>query len=407
LERLLGRCIVGLALVVLPCVTGTLALAFAQQRVGVGDSRLGYERSDFRTDSQQLPTTGNDEQAVRWVEPMLGLPSLLEARPSIETISLGRKLFFDRRLSFNGVLSCAMCHVPEQGFAQNELATPVGTEGSALKRNAPSLYNVGFRTRLFHDGREHTLENQVWSPLLAANEMANPSVGSVLSRIEGLTDYAGLFEAAFGRGPSMETLGAALASYERTLASADSDFDRYYFDAQPQALSAPAVAGFEVFQRLGCNGCHLVAQRHAHFTDERFHDTGIGYRNAQTRSVRRTVALAPGVEIVVDAPPPAADLGRYEATGRTEDRWKYRTPTLRNVELTAPYMHDGSLRTLEDVIDHYAEGGTPHPGQDPRIKAFELSGAEREYLVEFLRSLTGANVDQLAVVARSEAIGDY
>jgi cytochrome c peroxidase len=369
---------------------------------------VGYERSDYRTDSRQLPKTGEGiAEDATLAEPMLGLPPWRAAPSSAESVSLGRKLFFDRRLSFNGVLSCAMCHVPEQGFAQNELATPVGSQGGFVKRNAPSLYNVGFRPRLFHDGRENTLENQVWSPLLAANEMANPSVGSVLSRIQGLTDYAGLFEAAFGRGPGMETLGAALASYERTLMSADSDFDRYYFGGRKDALSVGAVAGFEVFARLGCAGCHVVAEDHAHFTDELFHDTGIGYRNSQARAGRRNVLIAPGVEVAVDAPPPANDLGRYEATGHAEDRWKYRTPTLRNVALTAPYMHDGSLRTLGEVVDHYAAGGVPHDGQDARITMFEISAAERAGLIEFLRSLTGANVDRLAMVARSVDIGDY
>jgi cytochrome c peroxidase len=260
---------------------------------------------------------------------------------------------------------------------------------------------------LFHDGREHSLETQVWSPLLAANEMANPSVGSVLGRIEGLPDYAGLFEAAFGRGPGMETLGAALASYERTLVSAGSDFDRYYFGGRRDALSAGAVLGFEVFQRLGCNSCHRIADDHAHFTDELFHDTGIGYRNSQARGEQRNVLIAPGVELAVVAPLPANDLGRYEATGRAADRWKYRTPTLRNVELTGPYMHDGSLRSLEDVVDYYAAGGVPHDGQDERIATFELSVAERMGLVEFLRALTGANVNRLAAVARSVEIGDY
>ncbi len=394
------------------CLTGTLMLApfevQGQARVGVGDSRVGYERSDYRTDSRQLPKTGEDNEDLGTsAEQMLGLPPLRLAPLNAEAVSLGRKLFFDRRLSFSGVLSCAMCHVPEQGFAQNELATPVGHQGSMVKRNAPSLYNVGFRPRLFHDGREHSLENQVWSPLLAANEMANPSVGSVLGRIEGLPDYAGLFEAAFGRGPGMETLGAALASYERTLLSADSSFDRYYFDANRDALSPGAVLGFGVFQRLGCSNCHLIADDHAHFTDELFHDTGIGYRNSQARAEQRNVLIAPGVEIAVDVPLPANDLGRYEATGRAADRWKYRTPTLRNVGLTGPYMHDGSLRSLEEVVDYYAAGGVPHDGQDERIGRFELSVAERAGLVEFLRSLTGANVDQLAAVARSTEIGDY
>ena len=159
--------------------------------------------------------------------PPLGLPAMALPRrnpPTEAKIALGRKLFFDRRLSFNRTLSCAMCHVPEQGFTQYELKTPVGIEGRFVKRNSPTLLNVGYRTTLFHDGREATLENQVWQPLLKSNEMANPSIGFVLATIRDARDYEGLFEAAFDQGLTAETVGMALASYQRGLVAADSPF---------------------------------------------------------------------------------------------------------------------------------------------------------------------------------------
>ena len=130
----------------------------------------------------------------------LGLPAVPfppHNPPTAAKMELGRKLFFDRRLSFNGTMSCAMCHVPEQGFTSNELRTPVGNEGASLRRNAPGLVNVAYHPRLFHDGRDGALETQVWGPLLAPDEMANPSLGHVLDRLRELPDYAGLFEAAF------------------------------------------------------------------------------------------------------------------------------------------------------------------------------------------------------------------
>ena len=130
-----------------------------------------------------------------------------------------------------------MCHIPEQGFSNNEMRTAVGVEGRSVRRNAPSLYNVGYAKLLFHDGRENSLEQQVWGPLLAHNEMANPSIGYVLDKIKHSADYRGLFEKAFHKPAGMETLGQALASYQRTLNSADSPFDRWYYGKQAQALS--------------------------------------------------------------------------------------------------------------------------------------------------------------------------
>ena len=390
--------------------------AFAGERVGVGDSRDGYESVTFTTDSRAL--TGTDGRAADLLtlvgNPPLGLPQVPvpETNPITESkIALGRKLFFDRRLSGNGTLSCAMCHVPEQGFTQNELMTSVGVEGRFVKRNAPALYNVGYRERLFHDGRENTLETQIWSPLLAFNEMANPSVGSVLERLEGAADYAGLFEAAFGRGPTMETLGMALAAYERALLSADSAFDRWHFAGDAHAMGESARRGFEVFNAAGCGSCHLVAEDHAHFTDELFHNTGVGYYQLVVRDRKvRKMMLAPGVEVdvKVDAfAPQVSDAGRYEATGEPQDRWKYRTPSLRNVAVTAPYMHDGSLATLADVVIHYNNGGVPHQGLDPRIRSLGLSERQASDLVAFLESLTGSNIDRLAEDARSTVIGDF
>lgn len=359
---------------------------------------IGGERTDL---------TGNI------AEPPLGLPAMEVPKGHAVTaarIDLGRKLFFDRRLSFNGTLSCAMCHVPEQGFTQYELKTPVGIEGRFVKRNAPTLLNVGYRRTLFHDGREFTLENQIWQPLLLDNEMANPSIGSVLETIRGAVDYDGLFEAAFEEGLSAQTLGMALASYQRALVSGNSDFDRWYFGGEEGALKENVRRGWKLFRKLGCTGCHTVAEDHAHFTDGEFYDTGIGYaRSMGIASRAGPVRLAPGVAVVPTVAfsrPVVSDLGRYEATGRSEHRWQYRVPTLRNVAITGPYMHDGSLPTLRAVIEYYDAGGVPHEGQDPRIRPLGLSDAEQADLVAFLESLTGSNVEELVRDARSQGIGD-
>lgn len=341
-------------------------------------------------------------------EPPLGLPVLAEPPPSKASVDLGRRLFFDRRLSFNGTLSCGMCHVPEQGFTQNELATPVGFGGLSVKRNAPALYNVAYRPRLFHDGREASLELQIWSPLLAANEMGNPSIGSVLERIAALPEYARGFSEAFAEVPNVTNVGQALAAYERTLVSADSAFDRWYFGHDQSALTAQQRRGFAAFSARGCISCHTIAERSAQFTDDMYHDTGIGYA-ASMQAAPKQLQLAPGEVVTLTTHvqvPTANDLGRYEATLQPADRWRYRTPTLRNVAITAPYMHDGSLAMLEAVIDHYAAGGVAHDGLDPLLRSFTPGDQERADLVAFLQSLTGSNVAALAADARTAPVGD-
>lgn len=350
-------------------------------------------------------------------DPPLGLPAVPVPSDNPLTrakIDLGRKLFFDRRLSLNGTFSCAMCHIPEQGFTNHDLATAVGIEGRTVRRNSPTIYNVGYARRLFHDGRENRLEQQIWGPLLAANEMGNPSVGTLMQWIEGFADYDGLFEKAFdGRGLGMETLGMALASYERTLVSGNSPFDRWHFGGKEGAVSEAAARGFRLFSgRARCAECHLVDRDHALFTDHQMHNTGIGYlRSMETRS-KVKVEVAPGTYVKLDdeflAPiseTPPSDLGLYEITQYPGDRWKYKTPSLRNVALTRPYMHDGSLGTLREVVEFYSAGGAPNETLDLLIAPLDLNAQEVSDLVAFLESLTGDNATLLVRDAQAARIG--
>jgi cytochrome c peroxidase len=340
-----------------------------------------------------------------------GLPAVPIPRDNPITrakIELGRKLFMDRRLSHNNTFSCAMCHVPEQGFTSNELGTAIGIEGQSTRRNSPTILNVAYVEQFFHDGREFSLENQIWGPLLAANEMGNPSIGYVVEKLRVLPDYRGLFEKAFGRGADMLAIGQAIASYERTVVAASSRFDQWHFRGKPDALSDTEKEGFRVFSGKGrCIACHTVAQRHALFSDGRFHNTGIGYARTMGIKTRYTVPLAPGVttEMTDDDlrsfEPTLPDVGRYEVTLDPGDRWAYRTPTLRNVALTAPYMHDGSLASLEEVVEFYDRGGIDNENRDPLIGPLGLTAAEKTALVAFLKTLTGTNVGALARAARA------
>lgn len=386
----------------------------------IADDRAGYEDPDYQSSTRGLETRrGKAQDLLRFArEPGLGLPPVpvpAENPLTEEKVQLGRKLFYDRRLSHNNTFSCAMCHVPDQGFTSNELATAVGVEGRTGRRNAPTLYNVAYFQRLFHDARETSLEQQVWGPLLAHNEMANPSVGFVVEKIRSLPDYAGLFEAAFdGRPAGMETIGMALASYQRVLTSANSPFDRWYYGHEEGAMPAAAVRGFTLFQgKARCNGCHTIGPDYALFTDGRLHNIGTGYLRSMGLEGGKRVLVAPGTWLEVD--PEVArelgaagenDLGYYEISGNPADRWKFRTPGLRNVALTAPYMHDGSLATLRDVIKFYNVGGVPNELLDPLMGPLGLNEREIDDLVAFLEALTGDSVDALVSDAFAAPVGN-
>lgn len=388
------------------------------QLAQAGDDKQDYERATYRTRSRSLATRrGDKHDLIAQLKALpTGLPPLpADAVPTAAALDLGRRLFFDRRLSHNNTLSCASCHVPDQGFTHHELATPVGFEGRTVKRNAPSLYNVVYQQRLFHDAREFTLEQQAWSPLLAVNEMANPSIGYVLHKLGQLDDYAAAFDAAFhGRGLTQETLGAALAAYERALVSGNSPFDRWRYGADGNALTAEQRRGFELFTgKAGCSSCHLVGDRHALFTDQALHNTGIGYARSMHETVPSQVLVGPGTLLTVapaavsaSSERPPNDLGRYEVTLRPADRWRYKTPSLRNVSVTAPYMHDGSLRTLAEVVAFYDAGGVPNEGLDPRIKPLGLDAPERNAIVAFLHGLRADNIEILTRDAFAQGIGD-
>jgi cytochrome c peroxidase len=348
----------------------------------------------------------------------LGLPGMqypVDNYPTKEKIALGRKLFMDRRLSHNNTISCAMCHVPEQGFTTNELATAVGIEGRSHRRNSPTIYNVGYYTRLFHDGREFSLENQVIGPMLAFNEMGNPSIGHVVEKIRSIKDYDGLFEEAFGGRVTLERLSQAIASYERTFVSGNSRFDQWRYGGNLKALNNEEVAGFNIFTGKGnCTACHTINDKAAIFTDQSFHNTGIGWArnnkivNKVYESKTFPVTLAPGITVQVAndqvdsaSEVPENDVGRFEITEDPKDRWSYKTPSLRNVQLTAPYMHDGSISSLEEVVNFYDKGGDDNPLKDPLLRPLGLSEVEKNALVSFLKALTGSNAKQLSNDARN------
>lgn len=329
----------------------------------------------------------------------LGLPAV--PKPPSAEVRLGRALFFERRLSVNGTLSCAMCHLPEQGFTSNEVRTSVGMEGVSLRRNAPTLLNVAYVPALFHDGRARSLEQQALMPVLHPDEMANPGMKAVVARVTGWPEYGPLFRRAFGSAtPTAPRIARALAAFERTLVAGGSRFDRWRYGGDASALTAQEQQGFALFQSQGCVACHPVGEHDTLLSDQGFHNVGVQARSDALRRRDLTVQLLPGVQAtltpaeiarvgVADAP----DLGRQEITHRAADARTFRTPSLRNVALTAPYMHDGSFDTLEEVVDHYIAGGWPaDAAQDPGIRPLALDRTGRDAIVAFLRSLTTARL---------------
>ena len=385
-----------------------------------GDNKHNYQQETYQTHSVAIiQRQGKKAKLIEFAQkPPLGLPKLpgIKDNPiTLAMIELGRKLFYDRRLSLNNTFSCAICHIPEQGFSSNEMRTAVGIEGRSVRRNSPSLYNVGYAQLLFHDGRENSLEQQVWGPLLAHNEMANPSIGYVVEKLKAIPEYPRLFQAAFNKPPGMESIGQALASYQRTLNSADSPFDRWYFGKQTQAISAEAQRGFKLFTgKAGCSQCHQLQEKSALFTDQKRHNTGMGFAESMQKiPAKQQIQLAPGVFVDVDkqqlqglTESKPNDLGYYEISQNPADRWSYKTPSLRNVALSAPYMHDGSISSLADVVKFYNQGGIANDNLSPLIRPLNLSEMEMADLVAFLEALTGSNVQILVSDGFAAPVGD-
>jgi len=307
------------------------------------------------------------------IKPPMGLP--LVPVPSdnpvtAEKIELGRRIFYDKRLSFNDSISCASCHNPLLGFADGR-SRSIGAGGQTGTRNAPSVVNAAYYPVLFWDGRAASLEDQVGTPMASPIEMNQPHAVAV-SKLNADPIYRQQFESAFGPGPvTIGKIRKALASFERTLISGNSPFDRYQFGGDKSALSPAAIRGLDIFQdpqKGNCATCHTINRDYALFTDGKFHNTGEG----------------------VNGEGELADLGRYDETKIESEKGAFKTPSLRNVADSAPYMHDGSLKTLKDVVDFYAGGGNSNPYLDKNIKALNLTAHDRSDLVEFLKSLSGA-----------------
>lgn len=281
-------------------------------------------------------------------------------QPRARIVGLGRRLFFDPALSSDGLMACATCHRPDHAFADDR-AVARGRPDRPGKRNVPSLVNRAHARVFGWDGRAESLEQQSIRPIAEASEMALPLPAAV-ERLRLDPSYVRAFQDAFGRDPDISALGAALAAYVRTIQAGDSRFDRFVA-GDSTALTPLERRGLDLFQgRARCDRCHSGPL----LSDELFHNTGVAWRTGTP-----------------------TDSGRSAITGRAADIGAFRTPSLREVARTAPYMHDGSLETLEDVIEFYDRGGRANPVLDPLLRQLDLDASEKAALVAYLRALSG------------------
>ncbi len=278
-----------------------------------------------------------------------------------EKIELGKLLYFDKRLSKDQTIACASCHNPSHCFADST-PTSKGVGGLLGRRNSPTVINRLFSDKQFWDGRAADLEEQAKGPLTNPVEMAMASHDVVVTNVKAVAGYAPYFEKAFGSADvNIDKIAQAIASYERTVVSGNSPFDRY-MAGDKAAMNAAAVRGMELFNGKGnCKTCHAAFN----FTDESYHNLGVGMKKKKP------------------------DLGRYEQTKVEENKGAFKTPTLRNVAQGPPYMHDGSEKTLTSVIEFYNKGGTPNKWLSKEVKPLKMNKQEVADLVAFMEALTG------------------
>ncbi|WP_427308978.1 cytochrome-c peroxidase [Cupriavidus sp. H39] len=313
---------------------------------------------------------------------------------------LGKKLFFDKRLSADGSVSCASCHQPDRAFSDG-LPKSKGVGDRTGTRNAPSLLNASLMDSQFWDGRRSSLESQALDPFVNPREHGLTSYGQLLQAIRHNQDYASLFQDAFDvhiDSIDERHIAKAIASYERSIARGNSAFDRYYYAGEQTAISSAARRGLALFMgRAQCVSCHHIGSAGSSFTDHQFHSLHIGLGRIESRlaTVSKAAVAARTGERSIDATALSeediSELGRFFITLNPVDIGQFRTPSLRNVALTAPYMHDGSVATLEEAVDQEIYYRTVLNGR-PLI----LTPDEKSDLAEFLRSLTSSNAQAIA-----------
>ena len=351
----------------------------------------------------------------------LGLPPvpIPEDNPQTpEKIALGEKLYNEERFSTTGDVGCLTCHDPAKAFTDSPLKVSEGIEKKTGTRNSPTVINSAYFTTQFWDGRSPDLEDQALHPFINPVEHGLKDHKPILKIVRKDPEYARAFKEVFGKSGkeiTMREVTLAIASFERTIVSGDSPFDRFYYGGKKDALTEQQKRGFDLFLNEGrCVSCHVIEQTQAIFTDNRFHNIGVGISNIQdevpelaSKFLKADLTLSEvDVEVLTD--PRTSELGRFAISHGFDDLGSFKTPTLRNVAVTAPYMHDGSIESLEDVMVHYLNGGVTEAG-DPvndflsgGIRALDLDEDQIDDLVAFMEALTSPEFEKSADQAEGQ-----
>jgi cytochrome c peroxidase len=344
----------------------------------------------------------------------LGLPEVpipVDNPQSEAKVQLGDKLFKDKRFSATGEVSCSNCHTPEKAFTDN-LRVSEGIHKLNGTRNAPTVINSAYMQTLFWDGREPDLEGQSKQPPLNPVEMGLPDYEPILVVVRSDPEYMKRFKEVFGVEPediTIDHVAMAIAAFERTVIGGDTPFDRFRYGAEADALNEAQKRGLALFTgKARCVSCHVIEQTQALFTDNRFHNIGVGFKRIRGKEAAtaaeflRSKRQGANVDVTVLTQENMSELGRFAVTENTTQVGAFKTATLRNIELTAPYMHDGSLETLEDVVTFYKNGGRlkeTDPVSDflsGGIRPLDLTDQEVQDLVAFMKALTSPEFKALA-----------
>lgn len=325
---------------------------------------------------------------------------------SAEKIELGEALYFDKRLSVDETISCAGCHDPANAFTDHNTVA-VGARNKRGTRNAPTVLNAVFSEALFWDGRARSLEEQAKQPLINPAEMGMRDFDAVVSKVASIPEYAQRFRRVFKTDViTIDAIAKAIAAYERTRLSGNAPFDRF-IAGEKNAITEAQKRGWHLFQhKAQCITCHTFNPASPFFTDFKFHNTGIATKDRNFEELieqaqRITQSKTVGLSTLAHADD-LSDLGRYLVTRQPKDIGSFKTPTLRDIELTTPFMHDGSQKTLLDVVRFYNLGGNANQYLDERIQPLNLTDQEMNDLVEFMRSLTSNEVLRQTQIAKPQ-----
>jgi len=353
------------------------------------------------------------DQAEQSATP-LGLPPLPIPADNPQTpakIALGEQLFNDKRFSATGEIGCVSCHEPAKAFSDSPKPVSTGVRGLTGTRNAPTVINAAYLDSQFWDGREPSLEAQSLQPFVNPVEGGLADHGPILEVVRTDPQYRAAFQDVFGVEPeqiTMDHVAKAIASFERTLIAGDSPFDRFYFGGEQDAMTPQQIRGLSVFLVEGrCNSCHVIEQDHALFTDNEFHNVGVGINAIEdevpglTRAFLQAKNAGADVDATVLTDPNSSELGRFAVSDDISTVGAFKTPTLRNIALTAPYMHDGSLETLEEVVEHYDKGGFTGEVEQANaylsggIRPLGLTEQQEEDLIAFMKALTSPRFEAM------------